>query len=412
MRRVADFLFRNWPLKIAAILLASILYSGLVLGQNVRTWTGALPVEPIRPPAGATLISELDPVTEVRYRAPLDFGVVSPASFRATVDLSRASVQPGGESQNIPVSVVALDPRVQVVDWQPRELQVRLDPVANRDVPVTVTLSAVPEGVSVGPPQADPASVTIRGASSRVDAVTSVVARVTIDASALNVDRIVDLVALDANGNEVPNVEMDPERVRVRIAVARELANRTLPVVPDIVGQPAPGYRVTSVTVEPLVATVSGESAIVSQLETAPTEPIDITGRNRDVEASVRVALPEGVSVAGSDTVRVVVTIGEDLGTRTFQAGIEIVGAIAVGYDISPQTVNVTLGGRIAALDAIDASQLVATADVSGFTSTGEYEVPIELSAPEGVQVVDIQPEAVTVSVAQLAASFLASPLP
>ena len=89
MRRVANFLLRNWPLRLGAILLATVLYSGLVLGQNVRTWTGDLPVDAIRPPAGATLLSDLDPVTVIRYRAPLDVGVLSPDSFRATVDLSR-----------------------------------------------------------------------------------------------------------------------------------------------------------------------------------------------------------------------------------------------------------------------------------------------------------------------------------
>ena len=87
-----------------------------------------------------------------------------------------------------------------------------------------------------------------------------VVARVPIDASALNIDREVDLVAVDSNGNQVPDVEIEPQRARVRIAVARELANRTLPVVPAVVGEPAPGYRIASVTVEPLVVTVSGEA--------------------------------------------------------------------------------------------------------------------------------------------------------
>ena len=174
-------------------------------------------------------------------------------------------------------------------------------------------------------------------------------ARVAIDASALNVDREIELVAVDANGNQVPNVEIDPERARVRIAVARELANRTLPVVPIIIGQPAAGYRITSVTVEPLVVTVSGEEATVSQLETADTEPIDISGRNRDLEASVRIALPAGSASPAATPCRVIVTIGEDTGTRTFQVGIELDGEAAGCQlsSLSQSTVNVTLGGPI-----------------------------------------------------------------
>ena len=413
MRRVADFLFRNWPLKLAAILLATVLYSGLVLGQNVRTWDGTLPVDAFRPPAGAVVLAEPNPVTQVRYRAPLDVGVVSSNSFRATVDLSSVDVQPGGQPQTFAVTVVALDPRIQVIDFQPPEVQISLDPVATRELPVTVTLGSVPEGLNIGPPQTEPSMVTIRGASSRVDAVTSVVARVALDASALNVDREIDLVAVDSNGNQITNVEIDPERARVRIAVARQLANRTLPVVPVITGQPAAGFRITSVSVQPLTATVSGEEATVSQLETAGTEPIDISGRNRDVEASVRIALPPGVSVAGSDTVRVVVTIGEDTGTRTFQLGVELTGeAAGVTYDLSQLTVNVTLGGPTTALDVIDASQMTAQADVSAIPDTpGPHVVPLVFSAPGSVELVSIDPNAVVVTVSRLEPSFTSSPL-
>ncbi|MEX2547094.1 MAG: CdaR family protein, partial [Chloroflexota bacterium] len=268
MRRVADFLIRNWPLKLGAILLATVLYSGLVLGQNVRTWTGVLPVEAPDPPAGATLLSELPPITLVRFRAPLDVGVLSPDSFRATVDLSDVEARAGGPPEDVAVSVEAVDRRVQVIDFQPRVVQVHLDPVLERELPVTIDLGAVPEGLNVGPPQTGPSVVTIRGASSRVEQVSQVVARVTIDASALNIDREVELVPMDVNGNQVPNIEIDPSRARVRIAIARELANRTLPVVPQLTGQPAPGYRITSVTVDPLVVTVSGEEATVTRLET------------------------------------------------------------------------------------------------------------------------------------------------
>ena len=42
----ARFLVRNWPLKLAAILgLATVLYAGLVLSENARTWTGEVPIE-------------------------------------------------------------------------------------------------------------------------------------------------------------------------------------------------------------------------------------------------------------------------------------------------------------------------------------------------------------------------------
>lgn len=399
MRRVASFVLRNWPLKLGAILLATVLYSGLVLGQNARTWTGELPVDAIRPPAGATLLSDLFPVTVIRYRAPLDVGVLSPDSFRATVDLSRVEARPGGPPTRVPVTVVALDQRVQVVDFEPHELEVRLDPVALRQLPVTVTLGSVPEGLNVGPPQTEPSSVSIRGASSRVEAVSGVVARVTIDASALNIDREIDLIAVDANGNQVLNLVIDPQRARVRIAVARQLANRTLPVVPQLIGEPAPGYRITSITVEPLIITISGEEATVTRLETAPTEPIDVSGRTTDLEAMVGFALPDDVSVSGTDQVRVVLTIAEERGSQTYRAGVVLEGTQPeLAYLLATTQVSVTFGGLISDLAVLDGATISALADVSAL-APGSHLLTLSVVPPPGLELIAISPAQVTLTI-------------
>lgn len=399
MRRVIDFLRRNWPLRLGAILLATVLYTGLVLAQNVRTWTGTVPVDPIRPPAGATLLADPDPVTLIRYRAPLDVGVLSPDSFRATVDLSRFDAVPGGDPVTVAVTVVALDSRVQIVDFQPRAVEIRLDPVQVRELPITVSLGSVADGLTVGPPQTEPSTATLRGASSRVNAVSQVVARVNIDASALNVDRDVELVAVDGNGNPVPNVEMDPERARVRIAVARELANVTLPVVPVLTGTPAFGYRITAIAIEPLVVTVSGEAAIVSQLESAPTLPISVEGRTTDLESTIGLDLPPGISVSGADQVTVGLTIDQDVGTRTFVMGFTLEGTkCACSYTYEKLAVAVTLGGPIAALQAVDEFTLAAQVDVTGL-GPGVHVVPLSMRPPTGLQVVSVDPTEISITI-------------
>jgi len=399
VRRVSNFLFRNWPLKLGAIGLATVLYSGLVLGQNVRTFTGTVPVDAIRLPAGAALLNQIEPVTQIRYRAPLDVGVLSPDSFRATVDLSDVQAEPGGPPVAVPVAVIALDQRVQIVDFQPREVQVQLDPVTEREMPVTVVLAPVPDSVTVGTEQVDPSTVTIRGASSRVDSVAQVIARVAIDASALNVDRLIDLVAVDPNGNEVPSVEIDPQRARVRIPVAQELVTRTLPVVPQLVGTPAPGFRVTSVTVEPLVITVSGEASVVSQLQNAPTSPIDVAGRTTDLEAEVGLALPAGVTPSEADRVRVSLSIEEATGSQTYSAGVTLTGERpGHSYALDVAQVNVTLSGPLVALQAVNPQTLIVEADVSAL-EPGTGAVDLTLVPPPRTALVAIDPGSVSIVV-------------
>jgi YbbR domain-containing protein len=403
VRRAVNFLLRNWPLKLGALLLATVLYAGLVLSSNVRVWTGVLPVDALRPPAGAVLLTDIAPVTRVSYRAPLDVGVVGPDSFRAYVDLSRVDVQPGGPPATVSVSVSAVDTRISVVDFEPRTVDVRLDPVETRQVAVSVSMGSVPEGISVGTPQVDPAVVTVRGASSRVSAISAVVARVTIDASAINVDQQFDLVPVDAQGNQVPGVEIEPARARVRIAVARELATRTLPVVPNLTGQLAEGYRLVSVTVDPITVTVSGEAAAVGLLELAPTVPIDLGGRSTDLDTTVGLGLPAGVSVSGSDQVHVVVTVAQATASQTFGVGLTLDNAAAsLAYSVQPGQLLVTLAGPQPALDALAANPaaLLANLDVAGLRP-GTHTLTPTINPPDGLELVGVSPGQVTVVVAQ-----------
>ena len=57
-------------------------------------------------------------------------------------------------------------------------------------------------------------------------------------------------MALDEQGGEVPGLRIEPARATVRISVARDLANATLPVVPR---SPARLPRATSLRPSPSI---------------------------------------------------------------------------------------------------------------------------------------------------------------
>jgi YbbR domain-containing protein len=401
VRRLLGFLVRNWPLKLGAVLLASVLYSGLVLSQNVRTFNGPVQIEAIRQAPDVALLTELPAITQIRYRAPLDV-IVSPATFNATVDLSRVQPRADGQPVAVPVAVVALDNQVQVIGHEPNVVQVHLDPVESRLVTVRPDTGTVPEGLTLGPAQIDPQNVTVRGPSTRVAAIARVVARVPVDASALNVDREVDLMAIDEQGNVVTNVDIEPPRARVRIPVARQLANRTLPVVPEFSGELPNGMRLAEVEVDPPAVTVIGDEGQLLLLDGAHTQPIDLSGRTRDFEIDVPLAIPEGVTVTGRTDVRVTVTIVEETATRAFEAGLSMAGArLGFDYDLGASHVVVTLGGPLSLLEALDPGRLTARVDVADLAE-GRHTVPIIYVAPVGLQLLSASPASVLVIVTEL----------
>ena len=129
----------------------------------------------------------------------------------------------GGSPVSVPVDVIPLDPRIKVLDYSPDRVAVRLDPVITRTVPITVDRGTIPAGLQIGDPVLSAQTAAVRGASSLVQRVETVSARVAIDPTGINVDGEIDLVALDARGDIVAPVDIEPDRVHVTIIVGREI---------------------------------------------------------------------------------------------------------------------------------------------------------------------------------------------
>ena len=82
--RVLGVLVHNWPLKLAAVGLATLLYGGLVLSQSSATLTGVVPVDVRDQPTDTFLLQTIRPVTEIRYFTPSNVRPISPTSRRGS----------------------------------------------------------------------------------------------------------------------------------------------------------------------------------------------------------------------------------------------------------------------------------------------------------------------------------------
>ena len=414
MRRALSLLVRNWPLKIAALMLAILLYGVLVIGQNARIFPGSIPIVAVNEPTSAYLLSNLPNVTEVRYLASDPSIRVDSSSFEATVDLD--GVDPAAGTVSLPVTVRAGDTRVRVLGWSPDRVQVQIDQVVAVQVPIKVNKVSVPTNLDVRDPVLSQEQATVRGPASVVRRVDHVEARVQIDPAGLDFDRDVKLVAVDVLGEAVPSpVKVEPEEVRVRIAVFTNSQSRALPVGPNVIGTPAPGFEVTAITVSPLIVNVEGDAEDLSTIVRADTAPVSVDGATADVSTTVGLALPTGIVQIGDTKFDVTVTIRAVTGTRTFNAGIALSGARADRtYKLSTDSVLLTAGGSIADLDRLQAQTLEVAANVAG-VATGTHEITLTADLPSGLTLVTISPPRITVVVgvpspSQGAAQASASP--
>jgi YbbR domain-containing protein len=397
--RIVRFFLGNLPLKIGAVLLAVILYVAMVALQSTQLWPGTIAIEPVNQPTNTSLVDlqSIPQVSDIKYIAPADVPV-SQSLFRATVDLANAKPSES-ESLLLKVKLVAEDPRIQIIDYRPQQIPLKLEPIIHRQVSVVVDKGAVPSGLSPGAPVANPSTADVSGASSIVRSVAYAQANIRIDNSGLDVNTDVDLVARDAANNVVNNVQFSPRTVHVQMLVGSQGRTETVPVDPVITGTPAAGYVITSIDVTPPSAAVSGQADALSVLNgKIGTKAISITGATGDVSQTVNLDLPNGVA-SNAGPIAVVVHLSSPPATRSISLGVVPVGARTdLIYTLSTPSVIVTLGGATAALNALDTSTMVTTVQVGGL-GVGAHTVTLVVIVPPGIKVANISPAQIVVTV-------------
>jgi YbbR domain-containing protein len=410
VRRVLKALVDNWPLKLAAIGLATLLYGGLVVSQTSASLTGVVPVDIRNQPADSFLLTTIRPVTEVFYASPAGVQPIT-ADFEAWVDLS--SVEPGGGPQSVNVQVRSVDSRITVLRVQPEVVTVDLDRLASKRVPVQVERGNAPAGLELGSVAVSPEEVEVRGPASVITRVVAARANVLIQASGIDVDLDVDLVPVDAVGDAVAQVQLDPPTARVTIPVFSDRQTRTLPITPLITGSPAAGFELAAATVEPRFVTVEGDLDELEALTSITTDPISVTGLSAGRTVDAPLALPTGVVALDAQSVRVTIDVLQVTATRSFEVGLRLLGARTDRtYTTSVDRVLITVGGSIADLDRLVGSTLVADLAVAAL-GLGDATVSIAAELPAGVTLVASSPGQVVVTVAARSSpSPAASPAP
>ncbi|HEV7810678.1 MAG TPA: CdaR family protein, partial [Candidatus Limnocylindrales bacterium] len=218
MSRLLGLVVYNWPLKLAALALATLLYAGLIVSQNAQTRAVGVPIQAVNQPPLTITIGALGEVTEIRYFVGDATNVpVTQANFTATVDLS--NVQPGPQAQSVRVKVESADPRIQVISATPAFVSVRLEKVEPKTVPVLVVPGTVPAGLTIRPPQPSIQTAVVRGALSDIARVAAVRASIAIDTSGIDIDAEFPLTPVDELGEPVRGVEVDPATVHITMAV-------------------------------------------------------------------------------------------------------------------------------------------------------------------------------------------------
>ena len=332
---------------------------------------------------------------QVRVSAPEDvFKTLTTANFTAKIDLT--GVRDPKSSQIVLVEVND-EPDARIVQVSPTFVDVTLENETSKDVPVKVNRTgSLPQGFAVSATDANPATVKVTGATSLVQFVQSADLDVNVTGVRANLQRTSRLTARDASGADVPRVTLSPTSAEVKMTVVPQDTRIVLPVVAQPQGSVADGYNITAVTPDPPTIEISGALDILQGLSSITTDPIDVSGAKADLTRSVKIKVPPSVTAA-RDTVSVTIKVAPIQGTKSVIVAPDLID-VPPDLQASPQTTSltITVSGDVPTLNNLAPGAVKATVSLAGKTEGVQSMVP-QVTVPQGITVVSVQPPQVTV---------------
>jgi len=298
-------LTRNFRAKLLAIVIAVALWT-VVAYSETEARAFNLTVEQVgAPPAGLVVVGDI-PQVRVEVVAPGDAlktfdpktGLRATANFR---ELRKGTNQ-------VPVQL-ELQPNVTVRRLTPTSIRVDVDELDKVSKQVKIERThQVPSGFREVSATAKPQEVTIEGPKSQLDGVEAV-ATIDLDGKQRTFEEpSVAVVVRDAGKKKLDKLKVTPAEVSVTVTIQGVSTAAVKNVTYNLSGQPAAGYRVTSVTVTPPTVSVSGLPSALSTLAQVIADPVDISSATADVIRTVFLRPPAGVD-ANPKTVQVHVFI-------------------------------------------------------------------------------------------------------
>lgn len=355
-----------------------------------------IPVQPVNVPSDLDVLPNIEPVV-VRVTAPSDlWSGFTESGFDATVDLTGA--QQG--SIRKAVSVKPRDARVRVLEVTPSLVEVQLDKLLRRTVPVDVNIQQGPPlGFGHELPRPELQHVAVLGPEQLVTIVDAAVADVNLSGFRDSVRQSFSLEPRSARGYDISGVRLEPSSVVVDIRITRQSTYTNLPVVPDVIGNPASGFWVSQVRVNPQTVAVFGPPEVILQTVAVRTAPIDVTNLAGTVTRQANLSAPSGITLVDRSAVLVEITVQPLRGNARVLVAPQVRG-VASGLNARTEaaSVEVFVSGEGPTLQDFSATRVQVVLNVEG-RGTGTYEIEPQVDLPPGLQLERVAPTRVRVTV-------------
>ena len=193
------------------------------------------------------------------------------------------------------------------------------------------------------------------------------------------------LVAYDANGKLLNNVEMVPSSVSAKVTIDSYHATKDVRVVTS--GTMASGKALANLTTSVKQVEVYGDKATVDALPNVEAV-INVDGLDSNKTMSVNLTQPVGIRYMSETKTNVDVSVGTE--AQKTVSGVQVrttnlaSGYVANAVTAEDQNIEVIIKGVEGVINSVEASDIVAYVDLSGL-KTGTHTVPVKVSVSDSL---------------------------
>ena len=335
----------------------------------------------------------------VTVQAPqANYSKVTSENVQVTLDLS--NVRSAG-TQRVPLRATSTYGRVQSIS--PESVSLTFENLDSRNVAVISTLMGDSEDYWYNVSRTNPSMLTVSGAASVVQSIAS--ARVVVDVSNMSSTSISALpyVLLDSSEQVISQSMLNCSTSSISVTVD-VYPCREIPISTDpgnlVTGQPAPGYVLKSVSVQPESIQVAAEADLLSGLTELMIEPVSIEGATQSVSAKTLISQLSDFKNISSEQVYVNVTIAEEIIDSYVDNVIVLFAGKADNLIASYEPVGVYVSGPRSQVEQLQNDGISLTVDVTG-REAGYYLITPTFDA-ERYPDLTIQSESVSVTLTRV----------
>ncbi|TET05861.1 MAG: hypothetical protein E3J83_06520 [Candidatus Atribacteria bacterium] len=399
MKELKNWFLKNIDIKLLSLFLAIIIWLYIAGGENPMV-ENFIDISLTQTNLGEDLVIKEFPINvSVGIRGPKNIiNNISSHQINGIVNFSEIS-----KEGLYKLKVEVTPPKnTQITRIIPSEIKVEVEKVLTKEVEVEYSLIGVPEkGYSLtDEPQFNPSKVKIIGAQSVLENIKQIICAIDISGIKEDLSRKIKVKAVDVNGNEVKEVKIEPDIVEVSISLTRGYPEKQLTVKPKIIGKPAPGYYISEILSNPDEIKIFGNYSKISNIEFLETIPIDVSGITKTLSVKVPPALEEGLNIVEGEVELIEVAIQvKEVIIQKILKNISVVPqnlSPFVSCEIKPEVVDITVEGKNVLIDKLKIENIKAFVEFTDDFRV-EQKVKVQTDLPEGISLIKVEPEEVTV---------------